>query len=173
MNFDKEEIRPMILTAKIEEDAQKFFNQMRKRCFPTERNCLDAHLTLFHKLPYSEINKIYEDISEQIRNQEIMNATANGIMFMGYGSAYQIVCERLIKLHHHLQSNWSEWLSNQDKQKLRPHVTFQNKVKAVEAKATYEYEAERFEPFDFKIIGLELWFYDGGPWEYISSFSFD
>ena len=42
---------PLILTLKPDEQAQQFFNALRKAHFPAHANYLDAHLTLFHLLP--------------------------------------------------------------------------------------------------------------------------
>ena len=44
----------LILTLIIDGEAQNFFNILRQRYFPAERNYLDAHLTLFHNLPGNE-----------------------------------------------------------------------------------------------------------------------
>ncbi|WKN32699.1 hypothetical protein PZB74_04990 [Porifericola rhodea] len=38
-------------------------------CFPAERNYLDAHLTLFHKLPDSEIDTMEQQIADISQEQ--------------------------------------------------------------------------------------------------------
>ncbi|WP_208644854.1 2'-5' RNA ligase family protein [Mucilaginibacter kameinonensis] len=45
------EKKTLILTLRLDEESQAFFDEMRKRHFPQERNFLKAHLTLFHQLP--------------------------------------------------------------------------------------------------------------------------
>ena len=42
---------PLIVTALLDEVAQERFDRLRREHFPPERNHLDAHLTLFHRLP--------------------------------------------------------------------------------------------------------------------------
>ena len=42
---------PLIVTALLDEVAQERFDRLRREHFPPERNQLDAHLTLFHRLP--------------------------------------------------------------------------------------------------------------------------
>ena len=42
---------PLIVTALLDEAAQQRFDRLRRSHFPPERNHLDAHLTLFHRLP--------------------------------------------------------------------------------------------------------------------------
>jgi len=43
--------QPLILTLKLDEESQAFFDKQRALYFPPERNFLKAHLTLFHQLP--------------------------------------------------------------------------------------------------------------------------
>ncbi len=166
------DMKPLILTALIDPDAQRFFNDQRTRYFPPERNYLDAHITLFHKLPGEESGDIAKHLDHICTHQAPLNARATDIMFMGFGSAYQIEYAELVEIRSSLCKIWNAWLSPQDQQKFRAHITFQNKVKADHAKAVYAAEKEKFEPFDFKIIGLGLWEYDGGPWNAISKHLF-
>jgi hypothetical protein len=61
--------RPFILTLWMEEQAQKYFNQMRKIYFPAQRNYLDAHLTLFHNL--LDKSQINADVKMSCKTQKI------------------------------------------------------------------------------------------------------
>ncbi|MEO8768767.1 MAG: hypothetical protein ABI402_01725 [Ferruginibacter sp.] len=45
---------PLIVTLKLDDETQLFFDRLRKEHFPKHINYLDAHCTLFHKLPASE-----------------------------------------------------------------------------------------------------------------------
>ena len=164
--------RPLILTAKLDDEAQKFFNNKREKHFPSERNYLDAHLTLFHHLPPEDIVSIQNTLWDISKNTPTLKATAATIMFMGFGSAYQIKCDALMDIRNTLAEHWSHWLTKQDQQKFNPHVTFQNKVKADKAKALYKNMSESFEAFDFQIMGLSLWYYDNGPWDHIKDYAF-
>lgn len=167
-----EETRPLILTAKMDETAQSFFNAKRQEHFPPERNYLDAHITLFHKLPPQKLPQINSDITTLTKNTKIMSANAASVMFMGFGSAYVIECPPLSDLRNKLAKLWQDELSPQDTQNFKSHVTFQNKVKADFAKEIFEKEKAQFESFDFNILGLTLWYYNGGPWEFITDFEF-
>ena len=44
-------VAPLIVTALLDEQAQEWFDRLRRNHFPPARNHLDAHLTLFHRLP--------------------------------------------------------------------------------------------------------------------------
>lgn len=164
--------RPIILTAKMDDPSQRFFNEKRRAHFPPDRNYLDAHITLFHKLPGDQLEQIRNDLNISLDDISPLPACASDIFFMGFGSAYEIECPALTDLHASLAQHWQNWLSPQDAQKFKPHITFQNKVPADTAKAIYADERQKFAPFDFEIIGLALYYYDGGPWEHIDDILF-
>jgi hypothetical protein len=42
---------PLILTLEMDTHSFEILDALRKKHFPPERNVLDAHITLFHKLP--------------------------------------------------------------------------------------------------------------------------
>ena len=95
-----------------------------------------------------------------------------GLQFLGQGVAYKVGSEALEQLHQELQQRWWPWLTPQDRQKRRPHVTIQNKVRPEVAKALYEELAAGFEPFETTGTGLQLWAYRNGPWEWLQTFGF-
>jgi 2'-5' RNA ligase len=161
---------PLILTLQMEEDAFSFFNALRKIYFPAERNFIDAHLTLFHLLPHEQqlIDTVYQICQQQ--SPFLLRATEP--VSIGRGVAYKIECPALVQLHKHLQGQWKDFLSPQDKQGFRPHVTVQNKVGPEEAGQLLQFLKENFGPFEFRGTALQLWEYHGGPWKHLQSFSF-
>ncbi|MET0191643.1 MAG: 2'-5' RNA ligase family protein, partial [Pseudonocardia sediminis] len=56
--------RPLILTALLEESAQEHFDDLRRRHFPSDRNHLAAHLTLFHHLPGDQESAVDAAVAE-------------------------------------------------------------------------------------------------------------
>ena len=44
---------PLVLTLVLDAQSFAFFDGLRRRHFPPERNVIAAHLTLFHALPGS------------------------------------------------------------------------------------------------------------------------
>ncbi|PWS26639.1 phosphoesterase HXTX [Pedobacter yonginense] len=157
-----------ILTAKLDQNAQLFFNGLRKEHFPVERNFLDAHLTLFHKLPH--IPNI-EEVVESITHSKF-NAVVERLQSTGRGVAYFIQSNELSALRHQLVKAFQEHLSPQDLQGFRPHITIQNKVSPEEAKALLNELNQTFKPFEISIEGLDLWHYLDGPWQHYRSFPF-
>jgi len=157
-----------VLTVTIDAESQAFFDDLRLRYFPKERNLLKAHLTLFHKLPDSE--EIL-GVLERIHQQSFV-ADIAGLKSIGNGLAYFFESEQLLVLHRGLQSLFRVHLTAQDKQKIRPHITIQNKVTPQEVKVALETLRNMFTPAQIKITGLDLWHYMGGPWKHYKHFTF-
>lgn len=158
-----------ILTARMDAENQVFFNEMRERHFPKERNLLKAHLTLFHKLPdVPEIHQLLKTL-----NHEPISATVSDIKSIGNGVAYFVTSAALEELHNRLKTSFgSHQLSLQDQQKLKPHITIQNKVKPEEARALLETLQPSFQLFKITFEGIDLWHYLGGPWRHAQFFPF-
>ena len=163
--------KPLVATLVISSFAQNYFNELRKQHFPVERNYLDAHLTLFHALP--DEPWIIEDLKELAKDQKTFDAMAQAIISLGNGTAFQIISPELPILHLKLQQKWINFLTSQDRQKRRFHVTIQNKVEPQDAKNLKREMDKDFKPFSFTIHGIQLWRYLDGPWEFKSRFDFD
>lgn len=162
---------PLIVTLMLDEAAAHYFNTLRKKHFPPERNYLEAHLTLFHNLP-AEGAGIQKDVEAFCKRQKVMTLEAAGIVSIGAGVAVKIHSLELEALHRKLQQQWAPWLIPQDRQKLWPHITVQNKVSADKAKALQSELAASFAPFSIQGLGLSIWHYMGGPWRAAGSFLF-
>ncbi|UKT64963.1 2'-5' RNA ligase family protein [Pedobacter mucosus] len=157
-----------ILTARLDSNAQEIFNNLRQKYFPGELNFLDAHLTLFHKLPQAlEIQQILESVS-----YTQFKATVDTIKSIGRGVAYFIHSPELSNLHHHLVKDFKKHLISQDLQPFRPHITIQNKVNPAEAQALLKELNQNFKPFEISFHGLDLWHYLNGPWQHSRFFPF-
>ena len=75
-------------------------------------------------------------------------------------------------MHKRFQQQWQQVLTPQDRQKLWPHITVQNKVMAPEAKALLAELKMSFKPFSATATGLQLWEYLNGPWRLVEVFWF-
>jgi 2'-5' RNA ligase len=164
---------PLILTLTLDEASQAFFDDLRRQYFPPKINYLSAHLTLFHALPGNELDAIVADLAAVAAEQSAPLALqATGVKFMGRGVMYSLENSTLPAIHRSLQRRWEPWLSAQDKQGLRPHITVQNKVDPAVARRLHEELAASFQPFAATGTGLALWAYKGGPWEHLQHFAF-
>ncbi|WP_052954773.1 2'-5' RNA ligase family protein [Microvirga vignae] len=163
---------PLILTLALDEGSFAFFDAKRRRYFAPERNLIHAHLTLFHHLPGDQIKTIQEAIEQKCSVQPRFQLDVTTLRSLGRGVAYTLQSPELADLRRSLASEWAHWLTPQDRQKHQPHVTVQNKVDPQKARALLTELSETFVPFRAQGIGLDLWWYRGGPWENVCRFSF-
>jgi 2'-5' RNA ligase len=166
------DVAPLILTLTLDGASQAYFNGLRQRHFPPERNHLAAHLTLFHHLPGTQAADIAGRLLLLAAQQVPLPLQVTGLRFLGMGVAFKLENPGLRHLHQALQTEWHEWLTSQDQQKLQPHVTVQNKVTPTQARHLFVDLLRTFEPFGATGTGLHLWAYRGGPWESVQQFSF-
>jgi len=164
-------LSPLIITLQLNQEAFTFFNTLRQMYFPPERNFLSAHLTLFHHLPANE-NSIEEDLFLLAQKQAPLSLSITDVVSIGKGVAYKIDCPPLVQLHKQMQDKWKLWLTPQDRQKLWPHVTVQNKVAPETARETLAHLKDSFQPFTASGVAFDLWQYEGGPWTFLKSYPF-
>lgn len=165
-------LAPLILTLKLDEATFTGFNQLRQQHFPPERNFIPAHITLFHALPGDQEQPIRETLTitcSQVRTLELRFPKPRSL---GKGVAIMVESPPLVELRQRLARQWQVWLSPQDRQGYRPHVTIQNKVTPAEAAQLYQHLLETWHPIQGYGEGLLLWRYQGGPWELSDLFSF-
>ena len=159
---------PLILTLRLDEVQQAFFNQQRKLYFPPERNYLDAHLTLFHQLPdIPEVRDFLLGLDITGFDLQVI-----GLRNLGAGVAYLIDSADLSALRKKVAVKFSKYLIPQDQQGFRPHITIMNKTTPEQARNLLAELSVDFQPFTVKATGLDLWAYLGGPWRHEQTFSF-
>ena len=163
---------PFILTLKLNSTAFAFLNDLRRRHFPPERNFIPAHITLFHQLPAEQGPAIGQLLQEICAKTAVLHLSLPELRYLGKGVAVAVDSPELTRLRGRLASVWSAWLSAQDRQGYRPHVTIQNKVAPDKARRLYERLAAAWEPFPACGEGVLLWRYLGGPWELVQDFPF-
>lgn len=163
---------PLILTLTLDESSQAYFNELRKQYFPPERNHLEAHLTLFHHLPGEEMPALTAHLEKVAADNHRLVLEVTEVKMIGRGVAFRLENEMLIKLHGQLFKEWKDWLTPQDRQKLWPHITVQNKVTKAKAQGIHRKLVNDFTPFTVYGTGLQLWEYRGGPWKAQQIFSF-
>ena len=155
---------PLILTLALHADDQARFERLRRLHFPPGRNLIPAHATLFHHLPGPQIEAVQDAIEARCAVPPFSVAVA-GLRFLGRGVAYALESPQLTALRAGLAREWDGWLTPQDRQGYRPHVTVQNKASPDTARALHANLQAAFAPFTIRAEGLDLWRYLGGPWE--------
>ncbi|HVJ00892.1 MAG TPA: 2'-5' RNA ligase family protein [Sphingomonas sp.] len=156
---------PLVVTALLGRQDQAWFNALRREHYPPERNLVDAHLTLFHQLPPSAADELKHRLAQETRGVRAPRAKVTGLMSLDGGVAYRIESPELVTIREGLLDAFAGLITAQDAGRWRPHVTIQNKVRPVLAKAVLAALSRDFVPREVEIAGLASWVYRGGPWE--------
>ncbi len=154
---------PLILTLKLDPASFARFDGLRRAHFPPALNHIPAHLTLFHKLPGKRLDEVVGHLTTSVP-AGLLQLRAIGLRKLGRGTAFEIAGAELKSFRGRLAQAWADVLSPQDAQGFRPHVTVQNKVEPIVARALYEQLGDGFQPFDLQGVGVLVWRYLGGPW---------
>jgi 2'-5' RNA ligase len=165
-------LQPFVVTAKLEESAFNWFDDLRQEYFPKHRNLVPAHLTLFHALPGEQEAQIGETLKAVCRRTPRLTLEVRAPWFLGRGVAYRLSSPQLERVRDELAERFRPWLTRQDDARWRPHITVQNKVEPEVARALLESLQHEFEPFSIVAEGLCVWRYLGGPWEPVADLSF-
>jgi 2'-5' RNA ligase len=164
--------RPLILTALLEPHVQARFEDLRRAHYPRELNRVPAHVSLFHHLPGSELEAVKRRVKALCADYAPPAVTVTGLKLLGRGVAFRLRAPTLSDLRAELAEGWSTLLIPQDRAGFDPHVTIQNKVDPVAAKATLATLAASFVPFETRARAVAIWRYCDGLWEPLGEVSF-
>ena len=163
---------PLILSLQLDGEAQGSFDRLRDQYFPVALNIVPAHVTLFHHLPGEELPSIVQILEKVTAQQSPIDVQVTGVRSLGRGVAYTLESSALSSLRGRLAGEWEAWLTPQDRQGFKPHITVQNKVTPESARETLALLQASFQSYGAVALGLYLWHYRHGPWEHIKTFSF-
>ncbi len=159
-----------IVTLRLDPRSQTHFDHLRQAHYPPHLNQIAAHLTLFHTLPNTP------DIASILQRHSATRASftlqVTGLRSLGRGVAYKLVSPELQSLHATLATALANHLSPQDRQPFQPHMVVQNKSTPETAKALLADLQHDFQPFPVEALGLDLWHYLNGPWQFAQTFPF-
>lgn len=163
---------PLVVALALDEEAQGLFDELRSRHFPAERLHVGAHLTLFHALPGEHLDEVRRTCERQAERAPFRIRVTSPCS-LGRGAAFTVESNPLSYLRATLASIWAPYLTVQDRQPFRPHITVQNKVDPPTAERTLEELRYGFRPTTHRATGIDLWRYVGGPWEPVETFAFE
>jgi hypothetical protein len=162
--------QPLIVTLQIDQAAQAFYEDLRRRYFPAERNQIPAHLSLFHQLPDEALtHQALQQLAKSASAFNITNATPRSI---GRGVAIFFDSQPLIELHATLSTAFASHLISQDRQSIRPHIVIQNKVDTTTAQHTLA-QLHLTQFINAHATGITVWRYLNGPWEHLADLPFN
>ncbi|MEX6634074.1 2'-5' RNA ligase family protein [Hyphococcus lacteus] len=168
---------PIIISLQFDEETSAFFEAQREKHYPTAINNVPAHLTLFHNLPGAHFDEVLQIIGRTSAIQYGFPISVTEVMRLGRGVAYRVSGPPLLPLRAKLVKSFGSWLTGQDRQGFRPHVTIQNKVSIQEAMALHAHLSKEFSPRSGWATGLQIWRYQGprgrsGHWQPAGAFGF-
>jgi 2'-5' RNA ligase len=160
----------LILTLGLEEKAQQYFTALRNSYYPKYCNYLQAHITLFHRLP-AGLEEMQQAM-QQFTNRNNLQLEVTGISNIGNGVVFNLSSDELQALHKSMQYYFNPWLISNDRKILVPHITIQNKVTAFKAAQTKQLLLPHFKPFIITGNGIAVWQYLKGPWQLLQFYPF-
>lgn len=160
----------MIITLELEAAQQQHFNALRAQYFPAHANYLDAHITLFYRLPETEAS--IPALLADFARRSPLELMVDQLYSFGPGVAFGLSGPELMALHAAMQAAFRPWLLRQDQQPLRPHITIQNKVTAFKAQQLCSQLQQDFTPFRIVATGIASWRYLKGPWKRLHYYPF-
>jgi len=161
------------VTALLGERDFAWVDGLRRAHFPADRNCVPAHLTLFHHLPPSIAGELARRLAAEARSEPPPPARIAGVVRLGHGVAFRVDSPVLALIRQRLADAFRHCLTPQDMAAWRPHVTVQNKVDAATAERLYRQLSAECRPRPLLIAGLATWRYLGGPWQPIGRHAFN
>lgn len=164
---------PLVVTLAVDDGTQHAWDVLRQRWFPPERLVVGAHLTWFHALPGEHRDVVVADCEAQTSVTAPFRFAVDGARSLGRGVALAVTSPELITVHARLRRRWAPWLTPQDRQPLKPHVTVQNKVSPDTAATTLALLHNDFGPREGTGTGLAVWRYLGGLWEPVRLLPFE
>ena len=163
---------PLLVTLMLAASAEAAFERERRQYFPAAINRVPAHVMLFHNLPGTELEPVTARLRDAAGRTPGFAPLVERPMLLGRGVAYRLRSAPLARLHAALAASWAGWLTAQDRQGYRPHLTIQNKVTPEAARALHARLLQGFQPYEMQATGLRLWRYLGGPWQEAGRFDF-
>ncbi len=167
-----QDLAPLILTAELPPDLHRWATELRRAHFPSERNFLEAHCTLFHALPAQAEDELRAFLARMAGEYGPVPARLTEVMNLGRGTALRIASPEMLELRAITAARFRGLLTAQDSHAPRLHVTIQNKVAPEAARALQGHLAGEIRPRDFAFPGMALFRYRGGPWEAVRRFAF-
>ena len=161
---------PFVVTLGFDDATFGRLDALRTRHFPPGRNLVPAHLSLFHSLPPAEGPAVRATLAETAAGSGPFRLRFSGLLKLGRGVALRVEAPGLSAAHRELAASFRPWLTPQDRQPFRPHVTVMNKAETSEADRAYAEIAAGWEPWEGLGTAFLLWTYKGGPWESVAEY---
>lgn len=163
---------PLLVTLALDPESFRLLDGLRSRYFPPERNVVPAHVSLFHSLPGEEVASLRDTLGDVAATCGPIPLRFATLKRLGRGMDLAVEAPNLSAVHGRLARAFAAWLTPQDRQPFRPHVTIMNKAEPHRAALAFAELSASWSPRDGAGEGLLLWEYLGGPWRLVDRFPF-
>ncbi len=163
---------PFIVTAELPPDLFALANRLRQQHYPSERNRLAAHVTLFHAFAPSLREELRGVLSRIASRHAPPVARVDGLMSLGKGTALAIASPSMLAIRAQIADHFHGALTAQDRHPPRLHITIQNKVTAQAARELQAQLTPGLEQRAFAFAGLGLHLYRETHWDAVGQWSF-
>ena len=163
---------PFIVTAELPGDVLAWADGLRRDHYPTERNKLAAHVTLFHSFAPSLREELLRVLKRLAGEYAPPESLIDSLMPLGTGTALAIRSPGMLVIREHIAEMFHGALTAQDSHAPRLHITIQNKVTPREAKALQLELSVTLEPRAFAFAGLGLHLYCETHWDSLGRWPF-
>ncbi|MFP2908507.1 2'-5' RNA ligase family protein [Pyxidicoccus sp. 3LFB2] len=169
--MDEHDTAPLLVTVELDAESFSRLDGLRRRYFPPERNFIPAHVSLFHHLPPHERDAVERTLAlAASRAAPVLRF--GRLRRLGRGMAVEVEAPELAAVQRELAGAFAPWLTPQDRQPFRPHVTLMNKASPEDAERAFVELGAGWAHWDGCGEALLLWKYLGGPWALASRFPF-
>lgn len=162
---------PLIVTAELGAADFAWLEVLRRKHYPTERNRVPAHLTLFRSLPPASDAEVRRVLGRAC-SAPAPRAMIAGLMDLGGGVAVRVRSDDLDDIRADMVDRFHGLLTSQDYSGWIPHVTIQNKAQRAAVRELLRTLEKEIEQRPLTIRGLLLFRYDEGDWEPLAGFRF-
>lgn len=163
---------PFIVTAELPADVLRWADALRREHFPPERNHLAAHVTLFHALAPSLRDELPAVLGRMAQEYAPPAARLAGLMDLGKGTALALTSPAMLAIRAEIADRCHGALTAQDQLEPRLHITIQNKVTPLAARALQAQLGPTLSPRQFAFTGLGLHRYCNPHWEPVGVWRF-
>jgi 2'-5' RNA ligase len=162
---------PLLVTVEMDAESFSRLDGLRRRYFPPERNLIPAHVSLFHHLPPSEREAV-EGALVRAASRAAPVLRFGRLRRLGRGMAVDVESPEVSAVQRELAGAFAPWLTPQDRQPFRPHVTLMNKALVEDAERAFAELGAGWAHWEGRGEALLLWRYLGGPWALAARFPF-
>jgi 2'-5' RNA ligase len=162
---------PYLVTLGFDPSTFERLDRLRSRYFPSHLNQVSAHLSLFHHLPGVEGETIDRTLFEVAKTAPIVPLAFPTVKRTGRGMMLPVEAPGLLAIHAKLARTFARWLTPQDLQPFRAHVTIMNKADRDTVDAAFGELTALWSSWDGQGDRLILWRYLGGPWDEVESYA--